>query len=217
MRERFQQQGSFEGFAEHEIMEMLLFFVYPRGNTNQIAHDLIDRFGTVRNVLLAEPEALREVPYVGDSCINALKFFDAAAKHTLKENYSNINVADPLQLRRFLMEEFSFVEYEKVMMYTITEHGCIKDAYCVGKGGRVNVEVDHDRIMAYSVLSDCNMVLIAHNHPGGKSIPSGADIRTTTEMISTLRNYHKTLFDHCIVGEDGVLSMRAEGMIKDLY
>lgn len=217
MRERFRQKGSFEGFAEHEIMEMLLFYVYPRGNTNQIAHDLVERFGTVRNVLEASPEALREVPFVGEGCIGALKFFAAAAKHTVRENYSNINVGDPLQLWKFLIEEFRFAEHEKVMMYTITEHGCIKDAYCVGKGTRMKVEVDHDRIMAYSVLSECNMVLIAHNHPGGKSEPSGEDMITTTEILKTLTSYKKTLFDHCVVGTDGVTSMRSQGMINDLY
>lgn len=217
MRERFVKQGGFEGFAEHEIMEMLLFYIYPRGNTNQIAHDLVSRFGTVRNCLLAPPEALKEVPYVGDSCIFALKFFEAAAKHTLKENYSNVNAGDPYALHKFLIEEFRFVGYEKVMMYTVTEHGEIKEAYCVGRGDRTGVEVDHNRIMAYSVLSDCDMMLIAHNHPDGPSTPSGDDIRTTREIMNTLSEYNKKLFDHCVVGVDGVTSMRVEGMIRDLY
>ena len=41
MRKRFKESGNFKGFSEHEILEMLLFYIVPRKNTNDIAHELI--------------------------------------------------------------------------------------------------------------------------------------------------------------------------------
>lgn len=43
MRKRFKESGNFKGFSEHEILEMLLFYIVPRKNTNDIAHELIKK------------------------------------------------------------------------------------------------------------------------------------------------------------------------------
>ena len=44
MRSRFLQEGA-DGMATHEILEMLLYGTIPRGDTNEIAHHLLDDFG----------------------------------------------------------------------------------------------------------------------------------------------------------------------------
>ena len=56
MRERFVKQG-LEGFAPHEILELLLFYAIPQKNVNPIAHQLINRFGSLYGVLNAEPSS----------------------------------------------------------------------------------------------------------------------------------------------------------------
>ena len=50
MKEMFLKNG-FEGFSEHQILEMVLFYSCPRIDTNEIAHNLIDRFGGLCGVL----------------------------------------------------------------------------------------------------------------------------------------------------------------------
>ena len=47
MREKMAEFGT-EGFADHEILEMLLYYAVPRGDTNAIAHELLDRFRDFR-------------------------------------------------------------------------------------------------------------------------------------------------------------------------
>ena len=53
MRKRFAQQGGFSGFAEHEVLEYILYLAIPRKDTNPLAHRLIDRFGSLCQVLEA--------------------------------------------------------------------------------------------------------------------------------------------------------------------
>ena len=43
--------NSVESMPEHELLEVLLFGAIPRKNTNDIAHLLISRFGSIENVL----------------------------------------------------------------------------------------------------------------------------------------------------------------------
>lgn len=64
MRQRVRSKG-FEGLEPHEIIEFLLFYAIPRQDVNELAHRLIDRFGSVRGVLEAELPELESVPGVG--------------------------------------------------------------------------------------------------------------------------------------------------------
>ena len=61
MRSRFLKDPELSGFAEHEIMELILFFVFPRGDTNAVAHRLLDTFGSVNAVVNAPVEKLAKV------------------------------------------------------------------------------------------------------------------------------------------------------------
>ena len=64
MREKFARNGG-AGFQKHEILEMVLYSSIPRGNTNEIAHALINKFGSFSGVLNAPYEELLKVKGVG--------------------------------------------------------------------------------------------------------------------------------------------------------
>ena len=55
MRQRFLKSG-LEGFADHEALELLLYYAIPRQDTNPIAHRLMDRYGSLTAVLSAPAE-----------------------------------------------------------------------------------------------------------------------------------------------------------------
>ena len=62
-REQFLRCGA-ESFADHELLELLLYYAIPQRDTNPIAHALIERFGSLQAVLSAPAEELMEVPYI---------------------------------------------------------------------------------------------------------------------------------------------------------
>ena len=53
MRQRFLASGQ-DGLFEHELLELILFYARPVVNTNGIAHDLTDQFGSLSKVLSAD-------------------------------------------------------------------------------------------------------------------------------------------------------------------
>ena len=55
-----------ESFPDHKVLELLLFYVQPRKDTNPLAHELMERFGSLQGVLDAPPEALEQVKGVGE-------------------------------------------------------------------------------------------------------------------------------------------------------
>ena len=64
MRSRFLQEGA-DGMATHEILEMLLYGTIPRGDTNEIAHHLLDEFGSISNLIEADPHEIAKTAGVG--------------------------------------------------------------------------------------------------------------------------------------------------------
>lgn len=64
MRQRFLQSG-LTSFQDHEVLEFLLFYAVPRRDVNEMAHLLLDRFGTLAGVLNAPKEELQDICGVG--------------------------------------------------------------------------------------------------------------------------------------------------------
>lgn len=70
MRERLLARGP-EALADYEVLEMLLFFGIPRRDTKPLAKTAINRFGSLREVLLAPVDCLADV--FGHEAVPALK------------------------------------------------------------------------------------------------------------------------------------------------
>ena len=49
VKERFLKYG-LESFSEHQVIEMALFFALPHVDTNEMAHNLINKAGTFSRV-----------------------------------------------------------------------------------------------------------------------------------------------------------------------
>ena len=54
-----------DSFPDHKLLELLLFYANPRSDTNPLAHELLDRFGSLAGVLDATPEELQKVKGIG--------------------------------------------------------------------------------------------------------------------------------------------------------
>lgn len=73
MRKRLLDGGA-EAFHDHEILEMLLFYCIPRKNTNETAHALIEKFGSINGVLNADIKELQKVEGIGAVSAKFIRF-----------------------------------------------------------------------------------------------------------------------------------------------
>ena len=74
MKRKFLDHG-LEYFADHEVLELLLFFAIPQGDTNPTGHALMERFGTLDAVLSAPAEELQKVKGIGEHAAILLTVF----------------------------------------------------------------------------------------------------------------------------------------------
>ncbi len=208
MREKFMQDG-IESFQPHEVLEMLLFYSYRQRNTNEIAHRLLDRFGSLPAVFEADIKSLTEVPDVGENTAVFLKLLACVQRYYMKEKYSKEkgkkvtpdNVAEIL--------EPLFCGYTEEVMYMIS-----LDANCemisldiIGKG-TVNCTTLYTReVVKKAIETKAVFVILAHNHPNGNLAPSESDKIATLELNDAFNFIHVKLLDHIIVARGDYISL----------
>ena len=80
---QFRQHG-LDGFADHEVLELLLYYAIPRKDTNEIAHRLLQKFGSLQNVFAAPAEELAKVDGVGESAALFLTLLPQVQKRAMR-------------------------------------------------------------------------------------------------------------------------------------
>ncbi|MCM1330316.1 MAG: hypothetical protein NC253_12860 [Ruminococcus sp.] len=216
MRKRFRETGSFDGFSEHEIIEMLLFYVCPRRNTNEIAHELIKRFGGVAGVIEANYEELMKVSYITENAATLFKIIPQIMPiYYNSKNMGNI-YNTPQKLIELFEPYFVGLAYEKFLTaYFDNKLSLIKVA-ALGKGDPSGAAVNIRELVEIALRENASAVAIAHNHPKTDPRPSLEDINTTKNIIGVLEKMRIDFLDHIIVGESQSLSLSDSAYITFL-
>ena len=96
MRKRFLAGGG-KDLEDHELLELLLYYVIPRSDTNKLAHNLLREFGTLRDVMNADPARIEQVVGAGKATSTFISLLFAVKKRTDTQKYSKTRfVADTL-------------------------------------------------------------------------------------------------------------------------
>lgn len=84
LKERFLQEG-LDSFDPVNILELMLFYAIPQGDTNPTAHRLLDTFGSLSGVMNASVENLCQVKGVGQHAATLIKLFAAVVRPYLDD------------------------------------------------------------------------------------------------------------------------------------
>ena len=114
MRKKYRENG-LDSFADHEVLELLLFYALPRVNVNDIAHELMSRFGTLDRVFEADEAELREVPGIGENTALLISMMpDMARRYALARNSGKLQMSDGDSVARYLVNYYIGQTREKV-------------------------------------------------------------------------------------------------------
>ena len=186
-----------DSLEDHELLELLLFYAIPRCNTNETAHDLIDRFGSLQGVLDANLSSLVGVKDVGNKTALYLRVVSEVLSRYERASHELSGQIDTYaELGDYLRSLFVGTENEQTFLLLFEKIG---EGYSSGN-------VISMRDIAYLALSNnAAGVVLAHNHPNGRATPSGEDIMATNRLKSVLNSMDITLIDHFVIaGKDCV-------------
>lgn len=213
LRERFLKDG-LDSFEPHNVLELLLFYARPRGDTNPLAHRLVETFGSLSGVLDAAVEDLCQVEGMGKKTAVFLKMIPQVSRYYLDDKFKNGYIIDGAKSAgEFLLPKFVGKTNEVVYLVCLDNKGKVINTTQVMEGSVNATQVSARRIIEIAIRTNASAVIISHNHPNGVAIPSGADVATTRNLDQALRLVGISLMDHIIVAEDDFTSMADSGII----
>lgn len=211
MRERFLSQG-LDGFAPHEVLELILFFAIPQRNVNPLAHELLNCFGSLHGVLDAGAGDLQKVDGVGEYAAALLSLFSQVARRLeksrtgVRETLENLRAAEAhcIRLLGGLRQEHFYVVCLNGRMQVIADE-------LIARGSLLEVPAYPRLVVDAALRHNAHAVVLCHNHPGGSPHPSQGDVEATRLLDGLLQSIEVTLLDHLIVTDGEALSMAGGG------
>ena len=211
MKERFMKSG-LDDFAPHNVLEFLLFYSIPRGDTNPIAHRLIEAFGSLSGVFDATPEELMKVSGVGESTAILISMIPQMARKYLEDKADAVNVVGGCgDIGAYLLPKFVGRTNEALMMVSIDNKNKVISCSVVAEGTVDSAKVSRRKVMEEAMKVKATRVVLAHNHPRGVAVPSAEDVAMTREIGRLFAQVGIELVDHIIIADDDYVSMAASG------
>ena len=211
MRRRFLENG-LDSFADHEILELLLFYAIPQGDVNPLAHDLMDRFGSLSAVFSAPVEMLTSVKGVKERTAALLTLVPEAARRArLAEMKSELILNTRENVGDYLLELFSRERNEAVYELCLDAKGKLLACRRLGEGSVSAVALDIRKVVENAILYSATSVILAHNHPSG---PSDDDEAATARVGAALAAINVRLEDHIIVADHDFVSLNQSGFLS---
>ena len=215
LRKRYERCG-LNGFADDELVELLLTLALPRSDVRAPARALIAHFGTLRNILDAPFEELRTVPGIGTGTPAALKLIREAATMYLQQlaerNDPLVSLDSLVSLWRMRIGALTNEVFEVAYLDSgrrVLRHGIER----LTEGTADRATVYPRRVVEAALRRGAFGMLLAHNHPNGNVTPSDQDKALTRAIVLAAEIVGIRVVDHLIVSVDDAFSFHQAGLL----
>jgi DNA repair protein RadC len=212
-KSRFLEQG-LGSFADHEVLELVLFYAIPRRDTNETAHRLMERFGSLQGVLEADREELEKVPGVGENAALLLKLIPAVCRRAAQPDtrLPGKPIRNGTEAGAYFVRRLDGEKRELLYLMCLDGKGKVLSCRQAAQGGSNAAAVSIRQVVDLALRSGATAVVLAHNHPSGVALPSRADQIMTRQVADALRPLGIRLLDHVVVADGDFVSMADSGM-----
>lgn len=215
LKDRFLKEG-LSNFEDHNILEILLFYSVPRADTNEIAHRLLKKFGSLSAVFDASVEELCTVDGIGVHSATLIKLIPEISSAYGVDKTRNIKIFNSVQeLGAYFVPKFIGKKDEESYILLLDNKNKAIKCELIAKGNVDAVQLSVRSIISRAINYNATSVVIAHNHPAGVAIPSASDIKMTKRLFEALRLADIKLKDHIIVADDDFVSLRQSGYFAE--
>lgn len=199
-----------DALPDYELLELMLFRMMPRRDTKPIAKALIRRFGSLAEVIAADPDRLMEVDGIGATIARDLKIYEAVAQRSARAKLEGRSLLANVQsVVDYCRTISGFIDREAFrVIFLDKKNGLIADEQ-LGLGTVDHAPVYPREIMRRALeLGAANIVLV-HNHPSGDATPSPEDVKLTLQIAALGATMGVVVHDHLIIGRDGHASLKS--------
>lgn len=214
LRQRFIEHG-LDAFADHEALELLLFYAIPRKDTNALAHRLMQRYGSLEAVLKAPLQDLERIDGIGRATALLLNLtLSICRKAETSGRKGEVILNSTEKAGDYLLALLRGETREVVYELCLDQKGKLLVCKCITKGTVSGAQLNLREVVENALLSNATAVILSHNHPSGIALPSDADFLTTNRVKDALQPVGIQLIDHIIVADQDYVSLADSGFLS---
>jgi len=216
VRERFMEEG-LDGFKDHEILELLLYYCVRQRDTNALAHKMLKEYGTLHDLLEAHPRDIARRCKVSLNTATLISLCVPLARRYMNGKWGERPVLNSsFKAGEYAMTLFAGRIYEAFFAICLDSQNRVNHAALVHEG-TINEAPVYPRLIVETALRHkASSVILAHNHPGGSLKPSVADIEVTKKIYAALKSISINVVDHIIVAGQSYTSFAEQGLIESI-
>lgn len=191
-----------ESLEEHEILEIALYSVFPRCNTNEISHELLNNFSSILGVFNASVEDLCSINNIGKDTAIKIKFLGDLVKHTsvqVPKVVQFLCTKDIVDYCRPFMDK----ENREILILLFLDQNNLLISHRICGGSSDSVHIDNMHIVKYISETNCKKLVLVHKHLNDQLNASGSDVKSTRRLMDLLDHLNIKLLDHIIIGPGG--------------
>ena len=213
LRRRYCEEG-LDGFQDHEVIELLLFYCVPKRDTNAIAHRILKEFGTLAALLESRPEDIARRLGLSESTAVLLSMAAPLSRRYLSCKWGERPLINSsAKAGEYALTLFAGRVYEVFYVICLDAQNRVNHAAMVHEG-TINEAPVYPRIIVETALRHkAATVILAHNHPGGSLKPSLADKEVTGRISQVLRLIGIPVVDHIIAAGSRYFSFAEENLL----
>jgi len=206
LKKRFIEHG-FAGMDDHNVLEMLLFYALPRVDTNVLAHELMNRFGSLPNIMEASVEELRQVNGIGENAAVLIAMVTQLNKRYLEQRSVETKVIHSTsEAGAYFVAKFAYETVELAYAMLLDSKNGIICCKQISRGVVNATDINVRSLVELALKYNSASVIIAHNHPRGIAVPSREDEECTRMISNALKLVEVRLVDHIVVAGENYCS-----------
>jgi DNA repair protein RadC len=137
----------------------------------------------------------------------------AKYKHTgIKDQPQLVRSSDTYNILKEIYDG-DFYDCEKAYILFLSRSNHLIDSMLISMGGLTGTVIDCKKIFREALIRKSCGIIVCHNHPSGKCLPSQSDKDLTCKMKLAGDVVDIQVMDHLILTGDGYYSFADEGLL----
>jgi DNA repair protein RadC len=203
-REKLIERGA-NALTDAELLAIFLRVGVVGKSAVELARELLDRFGSIADVVNAPLEQFCAVHGMGEAKYVQLQASVEIARRALASRMREMPLLNsPEIVNDFLRLSIGHERVEVFVALWLDNQCRLIEMQTLCRGTLTQANVYVREVVRAAMEKHAANVIFAHNHPSGSIAPSHSDHRLTQHLKSALELIEVKVLDHCIVGLRGV-------------
>lgn len=214
MRQKLLSKGAIS-LTDTELLELILMAALPRRDVKPLAKELLRQFVSFSGVIHADTFALSQIKGVKESVISMLKLIEGSCQVLLKPTINKGTVLSEWnQIVDYCRFNLSHEKCEHLYLIYLDSKMKLITIDDFQKGSATRLPIFPQEILKRALNVNAKSIIMVHNHPSGEAKPSAEDLSQTDDVRDFLEHGGLFLYDHLIVGNQQVYSVKHKGIIS---